>query len=428
MTAFLSVFVYRSSTQRVASPRPYITDKIARSRVPAAKNRATLVLVSLIALLVLGACSPDLGSSIQGWSPAVAGEGVVYVATQQGKLKALIDDGSGVVSVKWTFPAGEEQLGGVFNTPIVGDELIYVAAVDGTLYAIDKETGGIGTNGWKASLVQDPDNQHLVSGPVFDAGESTLLIGSDDQHLYAIDASSGAEKWKFMAEDKIWSTPVIVDETVYFGSHDRNVYALDLATGETKWQFTTGGAVVARPLVWRDMVLIGSFDRKLYALDSANGNELWTFEGADNWMWAGAAASNSLVFAPSMDGHVYALDRVGNLQWDYDAESPLVSDPVIVPRGLVLASRGGDVSLVDITSGTLINQYSDIKPAEILAPLFTPPIADDALSLTGIQAGGGNQQESVFVGAQDGTVHRIQAKSGLIKVWCFDTREDKACS
>jgi len=383
------------------------------------------MLLSLISVIALGACSPDLGSSIQGWSPAVAGDGVAYVATQEGKLKALIDDGTGVVSVKWNFPAGEEVLGGAFNSPVVGKELIYVAAVDGNLYAVDKESGTIGPKGWKSSLVQDAERQHLVSGPVVDADESTILVGSDDQHLYAIDAARGEEKWKFKAGDKIWSTPVIANEMVYFGSHDRNVYALDLATGELKWQFLTGGAIVARPLVWRDMVLIGSFDRKLYALDAENGTELWTFNGANNWIWAGAVAGDSFVFALSMDGHVYALDRLGNLQWDYDAGSSLVADPVIVPRGLVVASRGGDVFLIDITAGTLINQYSDIKPAEILAPLFALPIADDALGLTSV---GGNQQDSVFVGAEDGTVYRIQARSGLNRVWCFDTREDRACS
>ena len=416
----------RSHNQLVPIHRPDKTQQNAPSGAPATRWASLLVLV-LIGVLALGACSPQLGSSSRGWSPAVASDGVVYVATQDGTLKALTDDGTGVVSVKWTFPSGEDELGGVFNTPLVGEELIYISAVDGTLYAINKETGTLGSNGWSVVLVQDGEKEHLVSGPVFDANESTILVGSDDNHLYALDADSGAEKWKFMAGDKIWSTPVIADDTVYFGSHDRSVYALDLSTGDVKWQFLTGGAIVARPLVWRDMVLIGSFDRTFYALDADNGTELWTFGGASNWFWAGAVASNSFVFTSSMDGHVYALDRVGNLQWDYDVGSPLVADPVIVPRGLVVASRDGEVTLIDITAGNLINQYSDIKPAEIRAPLYTPPISEDALSLTGIQASGGNQQESVFVGAQDGTVSRIQAKSGLINVWCFDTKEETAC-
>jgi outer membrane protein assembly factor BamB len=197
---------------------------------------------------------------------------------------------------------------------------------------------------------------------------------------------------------------------------------VDLATGELKWKFATGGSVVARPLVWRDMVVVGSFDRKLYALDAETGNERWSFDGASNWIWAGAVAGDSFAFAPAMDGHVYALDRSGNLQWDYDAGSPLVASPVIVSRGLVVATREGDVSLISVTDGTLINLYSDINPAEVLAPLFTPPIASNA------PASSISQRESVFVGAEDGTVYRIKSDSGLNKVWCFDTEEDRACS
>jgi outer membrane protein assembly factor BamB len=390
--------------------------------------------MAALSFMALGACNPDLGSSIRGWSPAAASEGVVYAATQQGKLKALIDDGSGVVSVKWTFPAGEEQLGGVFNTPVVGAELVYVAAADGNLYAIDKETGTIGSRGWTSPLVQDPDHQHLVSGPVLDAGENTILVGSDDRHLYAIDASSGAVKWKFMSGDKVWSTPAIADETVYFGSHDRNIYALDLATGDLKWQFPTGGAVVGRPLVWRDMVLIGSFDRKLYALDANQGNELWSFEGASNWIWSGAVASDSFVFAPSLDGHVYALDAAGNLQWDYDAGSPLVADPVIVPRGLVVASSPprkstpARIIVLNTATGDEIFSALDVAGSKIKAPLFTMPPNAARPGQPGISAAGDETLESVFVGATDGSVRRVQIRTARTLIWCFDTREETPCN
>jgi outer membrane protein assembly factor BamB len=270
---------------------------------------------------------------------------------------------------------------------------------------------------------------------VFDAGENTILVGSEDQHLYAIDASSGAEKWRFMAGDKVWSTPTIANETVYFGSHDRNIYALDLATGGLKWQFPTGGAVVARPLVWRDMVLVGSFDRKLYALDADQGNELWTFEGASNWIWSGAVASDSFVFAPSLDGHVYALDSVGILRWDYDAGSPLVADPVIVPRGLVVASspprKSTAARIIVLNTSTGDEIFSpdlDVADSQIKAPLFTLP-ADAVLpGEGGISAASDASLESVFVGATDGSVRRVQIRSARTLIWCFDTREETPCN
>ena len=53
---------------------------------------------------------------------------------------------------------------------------------------------------------------------------------------------------------------------------------------------------------------------------------------------------------------------------------------------------------------------------------------EDALSQTGIQAGADDQRESIYVGAQDGTVRRIQVKTAQVLVWCYDTEEDRPCS
>jgi outer membrane protein assembly factor BamB len=273
----------------------------------------------------------------------------------------------------------------------------------------------------------------LVSGPALDESLGIVLVGSDDHTLYAYDSQTGAERWQFTAGDKIWSTPVIDQGTVYFGSHDKKVYALDLMSGEELWEKETGGAVVARPLVWQDMVIVGSFDRKLYAWDAESGDEVWSqpFE-AGNWFWAGAVANNSTIFAPSMDGNVYALDRNGTLLWKHEIGSPVVSTPVLVPRGLVVASRKGKISLLNTTAGELglgreISALS-IDPAEVKAPLFTPSVDDATLSQAGIQDNSDDQRESVYVGAQDGTVRRIEVKSGQNQIWCYDTEEDAVCN
>ena len=53
---------------------------------------------------------------------------------------------------------------------------------------------------------------------------------------------------------------------------------------------------------------------------------------------------------------------------------------------------------------------------------------ENNLSQSGIQSTGDDQRESVFVGAKDGTVRRIQIKSGQTLVWCFDMGEGDACN
>ena len=356
----------------------------------------------------------------------MASDGVVYVGTREGKVKALNDDGSGEVNVRWTYPEGEDQqIIGVFNTPVVGDQLVYVSAADGVLYALDKDSGLPEGKGWSRNLVDSDEDLNLVGGPALHEDLKIVLVGSEDNNLYALDSATGEIRWVFGANDKIWSTPAISGGTVYFGSHDKNVYAVDLLTGQEKWRFTTGGAVVARPRIWRNMVIIGSFDRKLYALDVKGGGLQWEFESG-NWFWAGAVASSTTVFAPSMDGKVYALDRAGNPLWQepHSAGSPIVSTPVLVPRGLAVASKEGAISLLDKTQGNSISDL-DIGPAEVKAPLFTLPVDQDDLSQTGIQASGDDQRESIFVGDQNGIVRRIQVKSGHVLIWCFDTEKNE---
>jgi len=53
---------------------------------------------------------------------------------------------------------------------------------------------------------------------------------------------------------------------VYVGSGDKNLYAIDAGTGKEKWRFTTGSYVVSSPAVSNGVVYVGSLDKNLYAV------------------------------------------------------------------------------------------------------------------------------------------------------------------
>jgi len=393
------------------------------------RNRVSLPVPALLlmaaALLLLLGCTPGRFSQIgNGWSPASGLDGFVYVGTKQGTVQALTDNGFEGYKPLWTFPPNRDEdskdgdsLFGVYGSPVVGEDLVYVSAINGVLYAIDRETGTIGSTGWKQPRGQaEDDRPTLVAGPALDLESNVVVVGSEDGGLYAFDAKTGEPRdgFPFRAEDKIWSTPVIQDGVIYFGSHDKHVYAVSLADGTLKWKFLTGGVVAGRPLLFRDMVIAGSFDKKLYAINIKDGSKVWEFLG-ENWFWAGAVANGRTIFAPSMDGNVYALDRGGNLSWKYDLESPIVSRPVLVPRGLVVAARDGKIRLLDTSLNDMglqrsRNPLSLRGDPEILAPLSV-------------------LDESVFVAAEDNTVRRIEVRAGLAPMWCFDTEsENGQCS
>ena len=368
-----------------------------------------MALCLAVLLPMLAACTRNIGGENDGWNPPASIDGVVYVGTKDGEVKALTDDGSGNLQATWTFPSSssEDELQGMYNTPLVVGDLVYVSGINGYLYALDKESGRLTDGGWRKPQGQFEDPEPLVAGPAYDPLNDLVLAPSEDGNLYAYAAKSGDQAWSpFQTGGAIWSTPAVENGIGYFGSHDHKVYAVSLNDGKELWQYETDGVVAGKPLVFDGMVIAGSFDKKLYAI-SVGGNLAWTFEG-DNWFWAGAVTDGSTIFAPNMDGNIYALDRNGNLLWKHDVGSSIVSSPVLVPRGLVVAAKDGNLLLLETGSAgfgsprVLFNQK--IGDAEIKAPLFA-------------------EGDSVYVGSQDRTVRRIEFRGGQRNVWCLHTRD-----
>ena len=118
-------------------------------------------------------------------------------------------------------------------------------------------------------------------------------------------------------------------------------------------------------------VFAGAFDKALNALTADEGVLEWTILG-ENWFWAGAVTDGNTIFAPNMDGNIYAIDLNGNLLWKHDVGSPIVSSPVRVPEGLVAAGKDGNLLLLDTRSENLGLQRvlfnQKIGDSEIKAP------------------------------------------------------------
>ena len=379
------------------------------TRISASARWAILLALAGLFVLASVSCTGDIGGVTSGWNAPVAANGVVYVGTKDGRVQALIDNGFEGVRPSWVFPQAEgtDDLKGVYSTPVVAGSLLYVAGENGYLYALELENGSPSDRGWRRPQGQPQSLQPLVASPAYDPLNELVVVPSEDGRLYDFIADTGENLWDrpFIAGDKIWSTPSISNGVAFFGSHDHKVYAVNLATGEEIWSFETEGVVAGTPLVYNGMVIVGSFDKNLYALDADDGDVRWQFEGT-NWFWAGAVSNGETIFAPNMDGYIYALDRNGILEWKYDTGDSIVSKPVLVPRGLVVAPRNGRLLLLDVSSSAdrsaeqrLLSSQS-LGDAQIKAPLVVVG-------------------ESVYVGSDDGSVRRVEVKGGQVQMWCW---------
>ena len=96
----------------------------------------------------------------------------------------------------------------------------------------------------------------------------TLFVGSVDGYVYALDAETGVQHWRFETGRQVVPSPTVADGTVFVGSSDSHVYALDGTTGDPQWRFETGSSVHSSPTVVSNTVFVGSSDDHVYALDA----------------------------------------------------------------------------------------------------------------------------------------------------------------
>ncbi len=253
----------------------------------------------------------------------------------------------------WKFKTG----GRVLSSPAVSGGRVYVASTDGKLYAIDQTTG--------AQAWQFASKGPIASSPAVHG--DLVYISSLDGNIYGIETATGKQRWVFATKgerrftapgihgaeprtermpdpfDVFLSSPTVVDNVVYIGSGDQHVYALDAATGALRWRFAAGDVIHASPAVAGGLVYIGSWDRNLYALDAATGKERWRYTtGNDTVSYnqigiaSSAAVAGGLVFVGGRDGHFHVVDaKTGTLKWKHNNNggwtigSPAVRDGVV---------------------------------------------------------------------------------------------------
>jgi outer membrane protein assembly factor BamB len=160
-------------------------------------------------------------------------------------------------------------------TVSLADNIVYIISWTGTLSAFDSGSG---------AKVWDQSAGGIGSSPTVANG--VLYIGDNVSYvLYAIDSTSGTERWHYpqfytppangvtyqpsFPDGGITSSPAVANGVVYIGSADYNLYAIDAKTGNELGSYATGGSILSSPLVANGMVYVGSSDNKLYAFHLA---------------------------------------------------------------------------------------------------------------------------------------------------------------
>ncbi|MBE2224035.1 MAG: PQQ-like beta-propeller repeat protein [Anaerolineae bacterium] len=205
------------------------------------------------------------------------------------------------------------------------DGNLYVAGMDGNIYAIDGEAGT--ENGrWQTE-------SSFPGGLTLDG--DMLYAGGLDNFLHAFDrtVSDTEEVWVFTAETGIWGAPIVVDEQVIFGDMNGNVYAVAAATGELLWQASAPGPIVTSPAVSDGVIYIasegdpGSREQQwfLTAFNSEDGTQVWQQSPVAGIYTTPVVIGDSVIgvlFGTTTEDLLIAYDKTSGIQqWTYSPTS-----------------------------------------------------------------------------------------------------------
>ena len=249
------------------------------------------------ALRILGiaACVVALGgcTTIRGWFGGKSGK--------EAKPAALVEfTPTTTVSRVWSVNLGPgDARVGARQRPAIADGRVYAAASGAAVRALDLQTG---QQVWTWAGEKDA---RYAGGP--GVGEGTVAVGSLNGDVIALDAATGAEKWKAKVLNEVITAPAIGGGLVFVRSNDGRVTAFDAGSGERRWSWRSDmPALTVRgnaPLtLGPGYVFVGNDNGRMVALSAADGAEVWGITVAQPEGRSELDRMNDLDGAPLLEG------------------------------------------------------------------------------------------------------------------------------
>ena len=340
----------------------------------------------------------------KGWSSPVVAAGKIYVTTALGEsatgatLHALcLDAKSG--KVLWNtevFKAGAGATSAMHKknslaspTPIVTADRLYVHFGHMGTAALDLA----GKVVWKQTTLGFEINHGGGGSPALVDG--MLVFSCDalsDPYLAAIDAATGAVRWKTPRDTPAkrkfsFSTPLVVGDQIVSPTSGL-VGGYDVKTGKEKWRVTYGEgySVVPRPVLADGKVFVSSsFDKpvvKAVRLDGASGDVsdshvAWTLaKGGPHT--ASMLISGDHIFLVSDAGIATCAEhRTGNVLWTERLPGNYSASPVLAEGRIYFLNETGTTTVIRADS-----VFEKLATNALDEPtLASPAVVDGAIIL-----------------------------------------------
>ncbi len=113
---------------------------------------------------------------------------------------------------------------------------------------------------WTDPDTATEDIAGVWSTPALD--RDVLYVGTNGGRLVALDRTDGTERWSLQLDGKIWGSPVVVDGVLLIGDCGGTMHAFDVADTTAappeRWSLPIGGCIESTPAVWDGGIYLGT--------------------------------------------------------------------------------------------------------------------------------------------------------------------------
>jgi outer membrane protein assembly factor BamB len=246
------------------------------------------------------------------------------------------------------------------------------------------ETGKIQ---WKQSLIESSftENGERIMGDMVAGGgdfqspptvkDGIVYVGTPARFVYAVDAKTGKEIWRFETSGQVSGAPSVHNGCVYFGQQGGNeeMYCVDAKTGNPVWSSKVGWVwTTSTPDNTR--VYTGTVDGRIVALDANTGKELWEHL-TNGGVYPAPAVDNIHVYTGSWDGQYFAINKkTGKVVWAHSSFGGLPDSAAgILWRNMYICRTDGRLCGLDRETGKLYWAFEDPRKGQGMTVMNSTP-------------------------------------------------------
>ncbi len=240
----------------------------------------------------------------------------------------------------WAVKTGDS----IEGAPAIVDGVVFIGSQDQHLYALDLDDG---KERWRYKFPAP-----IKTSPAVRKGR--VYVGDLDGKFVCLDAAKGKELWKFQVESEISSGANFAGEKILFGSGDENLYCLD-ANGKKQWVFKVpGGPVMGTPAVDKNVTFVSGCDSKMHFVDVDTGNELAAID-VGGQTGATPALRDGMLYVGTMSNTVLAIDIAKkDIAWGYESTrgQPFYASAAVTDKLVIAGCRDKRIYALDRAKGT----------------------------------------------------------------------------